>query len=57
MNAHEVIEDAFLDFLNKYPVLQSEGVPMSLLRLCFFSGYNSAVKTVENLIDEQLTEN
>jgi hypothetical protein len=54
MNARDVIEDAFLDFLNTYPVLQSEGLPMSLLRLCFFSGYNSAVKTVENLIDEQL---
>jgi hypothetical protein len=53
MNAQEAIEDAFLDFLNKYPVLQSENVPISVIRLCFFSGYSAAMSTVKNILDEE----
>jgi len=55
MNAQEAIEDAFLDFINKYPVLQSENLPISVIRLCFFSGYNSAMLTVKNILDEEPT--
>lgn len=54
MNAEQLIQDSFLDFLNKYPVLKSENIPMSVLRLCYFSGYNAAVKTVDKMMEENI---
>jgi hypothetical protein len=52
---HEAVEDDFLDFLTKYPTLKEMQVPMSLIRLCFFSGYNSSLKRLENAVDEDFT--
>ena len=51
-------ELSFEQFIEEYPFVKMDGVPLSLLRLCFFSGYNSAVECVEKIIngDEQFTE-
>lgn len=51
-------ENSFSEFLIEYPFAKMNGVPISLLRMCFFSGYRSAVECVEKIMngDEQFTE-
>lgn len=53
---NQQLEDDFLDFLTQYPVLKDMQVPISLIRLCFFSGYNSSLHRLENMMDEKLIE-
>lgn len=53
----KMAEDDFLDFLTQYPVVKDSQIPMSFIRLCFFHGYNSSLKRLEELIDEKPTKN
>lgn len=53
MDFNQLQEDDFLDFLTAHPTINIEGVPLSLVRLCFFAGYNAAVHQVEKILDEK----
>ena len=53
---NEAAEDDFLDFLTQYPVIKDMQVPMSLIRLCFFSGYNSSLHRLQNIVDEKVVK-
>ena len=52
----KMAEDDFLDFLTQYPVVKDSQVPISFIRLCFFHGYNSSLKRLEELVDENITQ-
>lgn len=51
-------QEAFDDFVLENPYVMMDGVPKSLIRLCFFSGYLSAVDCIEKIMngDEKFTK-
>ena len=53
MDFKEAMEDDFLEFLMLNPKLGEMGVPLSFIRLCYFSGYNAAAYQVEKILDEK----
>jgi len=49
-------EDQFLDFINEHKSITSSEVPISLIRLCFFSGYLSCIDSVEKIMRGEYNE-
>jgi hypothetical protein len=37
-------------FMERYPYLTTEGIPVSLIKLCYYNGYMSAINSVERLL-------
>lgn len=53
MDYKDVMEEDFLEFLTLNAKLEGLNVPLSFIKLCYFSGYNAAVHQVEKILDEK----